>query len=175
MIPNVLEQLAGFPSTFGGTSSASIKGINQQRKEMKKNIKQIEMEEKRIPKSTCLTFGDPTFDCSNAGDHDDVRNFSHQLCLEGNPDATILDPEFREFWFKVDKNSPKDGGITRRFHSWSKLSRVLATMLKFIDAVRRGWLGKKSKKPTDLKLRLTLIGKRRVNKFTHSITGDRKL
>ena len=83
-----------------------------------------------------------------------VSLFSHQLCLEGNPDVTILDPEFREFWFKVDKNSPKAGGITRRFHSWSKLSRVLATMLKFIDTVRQGWSRKTSKKPTKLKLNL---------------------
>ena len=52
--------------------------------QMKKNIKQIEEEEKRITKPTCLTFGDPTFDCGNAGDHNKVSLFSHQLCLEGN-------------------------------------------------------------------------------------------
>ena len=34
--------------------------------QLKKNIKQILDEEKKISKPTCLSFGDPTFDCSLA-------------------------------------------------------------------------------------------------------------
>ena len=38
--------------------------------------------------------------------------------------------------------------------SWSKLSRILATVLQFMDNVRQGWSRKSNKKPTKLTLSL---------------------
>ena len=122
---------------------------------MKKNIKQFMDEEKRISKPICLSFVNPTPNFS-AADPDNMNDYSHHLCLKGDPDTTILDNEFKEFWCDLNKNSPKTSRISHRFHSWAKLKWVLATMLKFINAARQGWSKKTSKKPTSLTLNLKI-------------------
>ena len=55
---------------------------------------------------------------------------------------------FKPYWTILRGSTT--GRICHCFHSWPKLSRVLATMLKFIDTAHHGWFKKTSNKPTNL-------------------------
>ena len=118
--------------------------------QLKKNIKQILDEEKKIAKPTCLSFGNPTFDCSQIEKGDTSGSMiSHQLCLEGPPDTMVMDADFKAFWLKDDKDQPKNRGLALRFPSWGKLRGVGGRILQFVHAARNGWWKKATKSQQD--------------------------
>ena len=111
----------------------SIKSI-----QLKKNELEREKEERKQPKTTA------------------VRTFSNQLMLMDPVDATTINKDFNEFWNSQNSADPKNSGILHRFHSWSKLLRVTARVLQFIQACKKGWKNKEKDKPEECKLKLRM-------------------
>ena len=134
--------------------------------QLKKNIKQILDEEKKISKPNCFSFGDPTFDCSLAKEGVTKENIvSHHLCLKGLPSQTLTNADFRDFWLNKHKQ-PEKRGLTECYPSWGKLRRIIGCILQFFWAAREGWSKKSSKKPTKLSLKLKIDDISKIQTFS---------
>ena len=92
-----LKELQGSASWFHGPDFIRIPNYNYEERSIrnmsKKNLKEEEDQEKRIsiPKPNCLTFGDPTFDCTPSKEGLENNMISHQLCLLGPADTILTD------------------------------------------------------------------------------------
>ena len=124
----------------------SIKNIQH-----KKNIKQLEDEERKAAKPTCLTFNNPGGHCDPQANN----LVSHHLCLKGPPNQVATDADFHEFWLKEHKQ-PEERGLVNRYSSWQLLRGVTGRLLQFIKAAREGWSKRTSSKPTKLTLNLKI-------------------
>ena len=76
--------------------------------------------------------------------------FNNQLKFLDPMKKEAVDEDLIEFYMRIDSEHPKNGGLLRRFHSWDLLVRVVARILQFVAAIKKGWSKLVSFKPKSL-------------------------
>ena len=89
----------------------------------------------------------PYFNNQLFNEEEGTFTFNHQLNLMDLMEEDTISQEMVDFYMKINKKSPKEGGLVQRYHSWMKLVFVTARIIQFIKACKKGWLVKTSKKP----------------------------
>ena len=167
-----LKELQGSASWFHGPDFIRIPNYNYEERSIrnmsKKNLKEEEDQEKRIsiPKPNCLTFGDPTFDCTPSKEGLENNMISHQLCLLGPADTILTDETFKDFWLKKDKINPANRGLAYKFTTWGKLVRVTGRVLQFIHKLKKKVKERKEAQQTGV------IPKKKPIKLTRNLKVD---
>ena len=90
-----LMELQESTSWFHGPDFIRIENCDYGKRSIRNisNLREEEDEEKRISisKPTCLTSGDPTYDCRPNREGLESNMVSHHLCLLGPADTTMMD------------------------------------------------------------------------------------
>ena len=104
----------------------------------------------------------------------ELQAFNHQLMLMDPVDLSTINNEFRQFWTHQNPADQQKSGLLYKFSSWSKLLRILARVLQFVKAAKKGWAQKSEEKPAEclLKLNIDEIEDNRAKLNKHKISGD---